>query len=273
MSYFQNQIQSDLFPIWSGGHVVISWLFTKGLYGNSHFIGIFHQDIFSPLLSHQGFSCVCVCIDLTGFPACGCVFSGTGPVSSLGLCGRLLSWALPEGLSCLTTSSYSFRYVIFDERVRSSPVWLCGYFPILGWWGFLRKRSCSGCFSLPDVAWVAVLPPASLTSSPWWWIAMVWGELRGGIAFGEAQGTIQDVNWESRLWTAHTLPLDSQGLLINSLDFSLINSSSEFISLLCTAFLLNTVFMPFPPGLWTNPLHLAKTETIGKCPLAGWRIK
>ena len=194
--------------------VEVMWLFPgysqKGLYGNSHFIGIFHQDIFSPLLSHQGFSCVCVCIDLTVFPACGCIFSGSGPVSSLGLCGRLLSWALPEGLSCLTTSSSPFRYVIFDERVRSSPVWLYGDFPILGWWGFLRKRSCSECFSLSDVAWVAVLPPASLTLSPWWWIAMVWGELRGGISFGGAQGTIQDVNWESQLWTAHTLPLGSE---------------------------------------------------------------
>ena len=117
----------------------VMWLFPgysqKGLYGNSHFIGIFHQDIFSPLLSHQGFSCVCVCIDLTDFPACGCIFSGTRPIPSLGLCGRLLSWALPEGLSCLTTSSSSFRYVIFDERVRSSPVWL-GTFPFSAGGGF-----------------------------------------------------------------------------------------------------------------------------------------
>ena len=99
-----NQIRSPF-------EVKVMWLFPaysqKGLYGNSQFIGIFHRDIFSPLLSHQGVACVFVCVDLTGFPACGCIFSGTRPVSSLGLRGRLLSWALPEGLSCPTTSSSS----------------------------------------------------------------------------------------------------------------------------------------------------------------------
>lgn len=210
-----------MFPIWSRGHVIISWLFAKG----SLWELTLHRNIPSGYFLSLAFSSgllMCVCMYRFDWLPClwlhlfrNQTYSFLGPLWEAAFLGLAWRIKLPNNIFLL----FPVCDLWWKSQEQSC---LAGYFPILGWWGFLRKRSCSGCFSLPDVAWVAVLSPPSLTSSPWWWIAMVWGELRGGIAFGGAQGTIRDVKWESWLWTAHTLPLDSQGLLMNSLDFKFI---------------------------------------------------
>lgn len=50
--------------------------------------------------------------------------------------------------------------------------------------------------------------------------------------------------------TAQAPPLELTGVAYNLTRlFSFINSSSEFLCPLCIAFLLNTVFVPFPGAL------------------------
>ena len=201
--------------------MIISWLFAKG----SLWELTLHRNIPSGYFLSLAFSSgllMCVCMYRFDWLPClwlhlfrNQTYSFLGPLWEAAFLGLAWRIKLPNNIFLL----FPVCDLWWKSQEQSC---LAGYFPILGWWGFLRKRSCSGCFSLPDVAWVAVLSPPSLTSSPWWWIAMVWGKLRGGIAFGGAHGTIRDVKWESWLWTAHTLPLDSQGLLMNSLDFKFI---------------------------------------------------
>lgn len=171
---FRIRFNPICFQFYTESHVIILWLFPKGSPGALISSEYSIRRFFSLSLNHQGFWLMHPRLDSRALS----VLRGFGTQSGF-FCGRLLSRALPERLSCLPTSSSSFQNMILDDGIRRSSVWLCGYFSSLSLWEFLRKRGWSRFFSPPCVTWVAVLPPTSLTLSPGWWMVLVLGWVWG----------------------------------------------------------------------------------------------
>lgn len=198
--------------------MIILWLFTKGFLWELPFHLNIPSEYFRSLVNCQGFSLCIYRFDVL-CPSFGCTASGPRQ-ASWGLYRWLLSWASPERLSCLRMSSSSFQGMIFAEGIRSTAVWFYGHFPSLSLWGFLRKHSWKRFFSPPRYSLTCCPPTLESHHIPlvmdvphlgWAW---GWGRL------GQSTG-----DWgiwaESLLWTV-IRPWSSQGLPINSCDFSLL---------------------------------------------------